>query len=217
MVQTACTQDRLDLGGGLAESAGVPSPAASVRSASDAAALDGLERRLDSAVFRATAAVIAGWHTRSRPLPPRRPVTLPGRTGLHATSAEKLLQALAAARDAGALESAESFSSELLSRSDALLGADARSLALLLETLLMLGKGHEAQELAKDRRSRLIETATGLATLELLGIETGQDWLPNGQPHLLRWSRRVESGELAAVDRGRRALGCAGQSCSCSS
>jgi hypothetical protein len=101
---------------------------------------------------------------------------------------------------AGALESAERLLGELLAVPAAFANADAATLAPILETLLMIGERRHARQLAEANTGRLLGTARGLALLELTGLDAGKDFLPDGRPHLLRWQRRLESGELLAAD-----------------
>lgn len=148
-------------------------------------ALDALEHRLDALAFRAAARLATRYQTR------QRAAKVDG-AALASDPPDALRQALSQ----GALESAASLLERLLDDPELLARNDAVAPALAIEALLMLGQRDRARSLAETYQSSLLTSVSGAAALELVGHEASPSALPNGKPHVLRLSRRLERGEL---------------------
>jgi hypothetical protein len=147
--------------------------------------LDALERQLDGLPFRVAARLAARWHTRKRASDWQPPRAVDDDASAEA--------ALRAALTAGALETARQLTERSLSSGGRTAGP------AVIESLIMLGRREEAAELAGEQAASLRGHARGAALLELVDHPWSPDVLPNGRPHLLRLSRKLQRGQLDAA------------------
>jgi hypothetical protein len=157
--------------------------------------LGDLERRLDGPAFRAAARLEVLWQTRRWRRQPK-----PNAVRLQSVAEGELVAALSWAMSAGAFESAEQLVGRLLASPEAWSVAGVAGQALAAETLLMLGERERARSIADTHADGLAKNVRGAAVLELVGSPHAPDFLPDGRPSLLRLSRRLSRGELAAEE-----------------
>lgn len=167
------------------------------------AALDEVERLLESLPLVVAARGVAGWRARRR-----RQLPLPAQWGpgtdaiLHGSfvPAAQAASALALALRSGALESAAILVDQLVPRLADLPPNQAEAAVVpVTEGLLMLGRRKEALAVANAHQALLARDYRGAAVLELLDIP-GSPWLPGGRPNLLGLGRQLLSGRLHASE-----------------
>lgn len=111
----------------------------------------------------------------------------------------ELAESLTFAVGEGALESAGRLATRLEPLLSALPRASSgRAREDVVETLIIHGERERATTLAQAHRAALAGTANGSSLLELLDLNDGLAWLPNGRPNLLGLSRQLGLGKLDA-------------------
>lgn len=175
---------------------------------SDGQRLQALEQSLDSVLAKA---IRAFWGRRrarrvhfAKPAGPLRDPSGRSDEELQISAAEAAAHAL----EVGAYESAIAFSESVVPS----LAAQpdrvrARSVEVVLQTLLVSGDRARARDLAARWLGELRRSPTGVSLLEMLGLGEGAVYLPDGCPNFIGLSRRIERGDLDAEELARSIRG----------